>query len=286
MIEIIKQASIDLQNFNNNDIVKVAGVLRRLKNWLGSLGNEEYRKQIENLNNESVVVNIHLSNLSKHINLLQSAIKDADIKSYEKELEEVKFLSKQLTDELEKLNITVDSAKVPENKPIVSKNRAGYDVPVGVVNKAYKNMEHFNQISADLITINDAAKNKILLNVNAKLNKLKYNDQVELLNKNSESFFIVLKDAITNGVVLENNIVQDATKERPTGQMHVKIRTAPFSIPGLNLKMQGIVLLTDLYAQRSPRLKLSVMRFTDIEIEKTVLAKERKYLCQKLTFFF
>lgn len=282
MIEIIKQASFDLHSFDNNEIVKVAGVLRKLKNWLSSLGNEEYKKQIENLRNESVVVNNHLSNLSKHINLLQSAIKDVDIRSYELELEEVKFLSKQLTDELEKLNYTVDSVKVPEEKSTQSKNRAGYDVPVGSVNKAYKSFEHFNQIPADLININETVKPRVLLNVNAKLQKLKFDDQVELLNKNSNSFFIVLKEAITNGIVLENTGITDTKKERPTGQMYVKIRTAPFSVPGLNLKIQGIALLTDLYAQKSPKMKLSLMRFTDVEIEKLSSASERKHLLKKL----
>lgn len=281
MIEIIKQASQDLHSFDNN-IVKVAGVLRRLQNWFSSLGNPEYRKQIENLRNESIVVNENLTNLSKHINLLQSAIKDADINSYEKELEEVKFLSKQLTDELEKLNYTVESVKVPEEKPVESKNRAGYDVPVGSVNKAYKSFEHFNQIPADLIVVNDAAKSRALLNVNTKLKRLKFDDQVELLNNNSDSFFTVLKEAITNGIVLENTVVSDAKKERPSGQMYVKVRTAPFSVPGLNLKIQGVALLTDLYAQKSPRMKLSLMRFTDIEIEKIASAKERVYLLKKI----
>ena len=285
MLNIIKQAAVELHNFNDNDIVKVAGVLRRLKNWLGSLGNPEYKAQIENLHNESTVVNVHLENLSKHINLLQSAIKDADIKSYELELDEVKFLATQLTNELEKLNSTVDNVKIPETveeKPIESKNRSGYDVPLGSVNKPYKSLEHFNQIPADLIVVNDAAKNRALLNIETKLKRIKLEDQIELLNKNSNSFFIVLKEAITNGIVLENTMVQDSKKERPLGQMYVKVRTAQFSVPGLNLKFQGIALLTDLYAQKSPKMKLSLMRFTDIEIEKIVSAKERKYLLTKL----
>lgn len=291
MIEIIKQASVELQNFDDNDIVKVAGVLRRLKNWLGSLGNEEYRAQLENLHNESTVINGHLSNLSKHINLLQSAIKDADIKSYELELEEVKFLSKQLSDELEKLNSTATLAKIPQDKEFIdkstdikindSKNRSGYDVPFGLVNKPYKSFEHFNQISSDLIVISDVVKSRILQNLATKLDRLRLNDQLDLFKNNMDAFLIVFKEAITNGVILENSLVQDAKKERPSGQTYVKIRTAPFSVPGINLKIQGVVLLTDLYAQKSPKMKLSVMRFTDIEIEK-ISRSERRIILNKI----
>lgn len=280
MINFIKEASLQLNSFDDNDIVKVAGVVRKLTNWFKQLANPEYKNQVLNLRNDSEIVNKHLENLSKHINLLQSAIKDADVNAYEAELEEVKFISKQLSSELEKLNITVENVKVKddENKPDEIKNRLGYDVPVGAVNKPYKSFSHFNQISSDLIFISEPAKIKTISNINNKIIKLNLGSEISDPNL-IEKFMVVLKEAITNGIILENTLVQDAKKERPSGQMYVKVRTAPFSVPGLNLKIQGIALLNDLYAQKSPKMKISLMRFTDIQIEKT--ANKRKSILEK-----
>lgn len=284
MINLIKEASVQLNSLNNNDIVKVAGVVRKLTNWFKQLSDPEYKNQVLNLRNDSAIVNEHLTNLSKHINLLQSAIKDADVSKYELELDEVKFISKQLSTELEKLNITVDSAKVKdvEVQPVKNevKNRSGYDVPVGAVNQAYKSFEHFKQIPADLIHISELTKNKAISNINSKITKLKLGEEITDSSL-IENFIIVLKEAITNGIVLENELVSDAKKERPSGQMYVKVRTVPFSVPGLPLKIQGIALLNDLYAQQSPKMKISLMRFTDIEIEKTSTASERKLILEK-----
>lgn len=286
MINFIKNATLELNSLDDNDIVKAAGVVRKLTNWFKQLSNPEYKEQVVNLRNESFLVNQHLNDLSKHINLLQTAIKDADVNSYETELNEVKFISKQLSIELEKLDNTVDSVKIPQNQPEVaeskeSKNRSGYDVPVGQVNKPYKSFEHFKQIPADLIVISENAKIRTLNVLNSKIEKLQF-DKPIVDQKLISNFFILLKEAITNGEILENILVQDEKKERPSGQMYVKVRTAPFSVPGVNLKIQGIVLLTDQYAQKSPQMKLSLMRFTDIQIEKISTASERIEMLKKI----
>lgn len=285
MINFIKEASVQLNSLDNDDIVKVAGVVRKLTNWFKQLSDPEYKSQVLELRNNSAKVNTYLIELSKHINLLQSAIKDADVNSYETELDEVKFISKQLSSELEILSATVDGVKVKEPLPVKNvvdeiKNRAGYDVPVGVVNQAYKSFEHFKQITGDLIYVSGPTQARAITNVNDKITKLKLGNEISDQTLIS-NFIIVLKEAITNGVILENTIVQDAKKERPDGQMYVKVRTAPFSVPGLSLKIQGIALLNDLYAQKSPKMKLSLMRFTDIQIEKTSTASERKLILEK-----
>ena len=283
MINFIKEASVELNGLDNNDIVKAAGVVRKLTNWFKQLANPEYKNQVLNLRNDSAVVNEHLINLSKHINLLQSAIKDADVDAYELELNEVKFISKQLSAELEKLNNTVENVKITEDiKPTVveTKNRSGYDVPIGAVNQPYKKFTHFNQIPGDLIFVSELTKARTVANINSKINKLNITSEIKDPSL-IDNLIIVLKEAITNGTVLENVIVSDAKKERPSGQMYVKVRTAPFSVPGLPLKIQGIALLNDLYAQQSPKMKISLMRFTDIEIEKTATANERKLILEK-----
>lgn len=285
MINLIKEASVQLNS--QDDIVKVAGVVRKLTNWFKQLSDPEYKNQVLNLRNDSATVNTHLANLSKHINLLQSAIKDADVVNYELELDEVRFISKQLSDELEKLNATVDNVKVKEpikesipNITTETKNRSGYDVPVGSVNQPYKSIPHFSQITGDLIFVSEPTKARTVANINSKISKLNIGNEITDSGL-IDNLIIVLKEAITNGIVLENTIVQDAKKERPEGQMYVKVRTAPFSVPGLHLKIQGIALLNDLYAQKSPKMKISLVRFTDIQIEKTASINERKLILEK-----
>lgn len=299
MFRIIKDASLQINSLNDKEIVKVAAVVRRLLNWFKQLGDKEYKDQIQKLRDESVSVNIFLTDLSKHLNRLQAAIKDADVQEYEIELDQVKFLSSQLIKELESLQTTTSNVEIksepkeqviqPENVNKVNIpedikiNRSGYDVPIGNVNKLYKSFEHFNQISGDDIIINNAAKDRIKINITAAFTK--NNIDKELLEKtiNSENFYILLREAITNGTILENKPVIDPKKQRPDGQMYVTVRTAPFSIPTIPLKLQATVLLTDLFAQKTPKLKLSLMRLTNIDVQNIKISQIiRKKLLKKI----
>ena len=176
---ILKSCSKDL---NNESIVKSAGAVQNIKNWLKRLFSPEYREKAQELAARSENVQNLLQDLSDSINKVQGAIKDANIKDYEEYLNEVKILTQYLITELTKVEESATEASVisedvaaqkePESKtelpePLESpeslesleslespadlshdssyseRHAPGYDLPMGSVNKPFSSFNHF-----------------------------------------------------------------------------------------------------------------------------------------------
>jgi len=99
-LEIIKQASVELQELDSKQVVKVAGVLRKIRNWFKGLGNPEFREKLVNLKNESVQVRSRLINLDKKLKEIDTSIEDGDIERYKNLLDDIKLLATELSKEL------------------------------------------------------------------------------------------------------------------------------------------------------------------------------------------
>lgn len=104
MYKIVRQASLELQALDSKKTVKVAGILRRLKNVFKQITDKEFANQVDNIRDESYSLQNVADHLNKRIDELLSAIKDGDVQSYELALDEVKDLSIELTKELKQLN--------------------------------------------------------------------------------------------------------------------------------------------------------------------------------------
>lgn len=104
MYNILRTASLELQTIENKDVVKVAGVLNKLKNYLRQLGDKEYASAVEVLRADSWMVQQVSTSLRKKIKELTEAIDDGDIDAYDAILGEVRELTSELAIELKNLN--------------------------------------------------------------------------------------------------------------------------------------------------------------------------------------
>lgn len=114
-VRILRTAAIELCDADSSDVVKVAGILRRITNWWKAFMDPEYRKQIDALRDQSLKVNDLLAQLGSEIEALQSAIVDADVSSYENALRNVREMSTNLAAILKTYN--VETQKVEQNAP-------------------------------------------------------------------------------------------------------------------------------------------------------------------------
>lgn len=294
-VKPLKTGATDLTNLDSQNIVKVAGVVRRLYNWFKQLGSEEYRQQVLDLRNESLTVRTYMDDLAKQIDRLQASIKDADVQDYEQALEEVKYLSAQLSKELERLHNTAENTELPtesNNKPVSSKEqiasemkRTNYDyIPQqnetveyieekrlrGSINKPLRVIPH---LSALPIYISEIFKNRteeFFKNLNEEIGAFL------AITNNKNVFFEQLSNAIKNGTVVK---IYPVKKENRELQNYITITMAPFSVPNLNYKITGTVLLNEV-----PDKKLSTMRLLSAKAEpiKGASLTVRKKILRKM----
>lgn len=300
---ILKSCSKDL---NNESIVKSAGAVQNIKNWLKRLFSSEYREKAQELAARSENVQSLLQDLSDSINKVQGAIKDANIKDYEEYLNEVKILTQYLITELTKVEESATEASVisedvapqkePESKielpePLESpesleftdapshdpshdpshseKHAPGYDVPMGSVNKPFSSFNHFKDISKDNIFISENSKNNVLRRNINKLRKANFPAD-ELVNNSSKKaeFFEKIKEAIISGTIIDNQYTS-AAKEPLIQQKEGLTRiVVENNVSVLNLNFKVIAILTDFSsAADNPVKKLSLFRLNIYNIE-------------------
>lgn len=101
---IIRKAFLELTLTPNKEVVKVAGILRRLQNVFRKLTDSQYADAVDALQTDSYGVQSVSRHLSKKINDLLSSIKDGDVDTYDFHLSEVRELTTELVKELEQLN--------------------------------------------------------------------------------------------------------------------------------------------------------------------------------------
>jgi hypothetical protein len=95
-VRILRTAAIELADVNSSDVVKVAGIVRKITNWWKAFRDPEYKKQVEGLREHSAAVNDLLTQFNTEIKSLQSAIADADVTAYEHSLRNVQDMSARL----------------------------------------------------------------------------------------------------------------------------------------------------------------------------------------------
>lgn len=231
-LEIIKQASVELQELDSKQVVKVAGVLRKIRNWFKGLGNPEFREKLVNLKNESVQVRSRLINLDKKLKEIDTSIEDGDIERYKNLLDEIKLLATQLSKELGEVTESATEAQqsvtypVPEPAPTNIVVGPGIFPPgileVGDVlgdvryGSKFTNSEHIlNRFIVSIVKagISKERASKSVLNIN---------------------FFNLLREAVSAGKVTRREYSRNKGFE---GQYLYEVLSVPFEIPELQVQM-------------------------------------------------
>jgi hypothetical protein len=128
-VGFIKQASVELSNLDNKEVVKVAGVLRDIKNWFKGLVNPEFKTRVNELKRDSFRIRKLIRDLDKYLENIDTAINNGDVVKYNDSLEMVKYIVKTLSSELEELSESVDIAKVPEKITEKVKTETKEEIP-------------------------------------------------------------------------------------------------------------------------------------------------------------
>lgn len=104
MRNIVRTAALELYAAKNSEVVKVAGVLDRLKDIFKRITDGSYADSIAELRGDSSTVQATTLQLKERIEDLQKAIKKGDVIGYDVALESIRDLTGQLSLELNKLN--------------------------------------------------------------------------------------------------------------------------------------------------------------------------------------
>lgn len=116
-IEIIKQASEELKTLDDKEVVKIAGVLRRIRNWFKGIFDPDFNNRVTQLSNNAINVKRYMDSLNKNLKKVETAIENGDIGAYKEALNDIRDYSESLNKELEELS---DSAKKAEPPPASS----------------------------------------------------------------------------------------------------------------------------------------------------------------------
>ena len=114
-IALLKTAAYKL---DSNDVVKTAGAVQSIKNWLQRMLSPEYRARANQLSERSDSIRNLLSDLVTNIDNTQEAVRNADVNAYEEHLEEVRINIGYLNNELERMEDTAEQASVLPAAPV------------------------------------------------------------------------------------------------------------------------------------------------------------------------
>ena len=87
---LFKTAARELNNTDGKSVVKVAGIINKLRSWLKQLGDSNYRQRVVEIGTKSENIRHYLEELSKAIDSLRKAINEADVDGYDRYLADVK----------------------------------------------------------------------------------------------------------------------------------------------------------------------------------------------------
>jgi hypothetical protein len=199
---ILRTAALELQAADNDDIVKVAGIFARIKNWWRAFSSPAYKARVDQLKDQSASLKYMLDTLGESIDSLQVAIKDSDAVLYEESLSTVRDYSLQLAKAL--VDMHKESVNATNDIPVETKNieedspEAGWveglsveDIAVGK-GKPISGMKFFKRFSAADVVLSDEVRLRIsdeIIKALVKQAGLSLEQATALVNQNKEAFF-------------------------------------------------------------------------------------------------
>ncbi len=264
-------------NLDSNDIVKTAGAVQSIKNWLQRMLSPEYRKRVDELNTRSGRLQSLLSDLVAATDNVQKAVTNADNNSYEEHLQEVRILVADLNTELEQMEDVAEQASVrpeveqTEDEPSVvegykQRHRPGYNMPMGDnLDISFQSLNHLTQSK---IVTSDGAKNNALRRAKGELESAGFPMEVFGDSSKIDTFFNSIVDASIKGTVISNRYSSEsvnAPSNPVEGRTRVTVRTPVVEIPALSLSLEAEVVFLDRWSQvDNPQKILSLFRVNKI----------------------
>lgn len=276
---LYKLAAIELSTLPPNQVVKVAGVVQRLKNWVKKKLNPEFRATLEHLEQDSSAMRPTLTEIAKEIEAFQQAMANGDLEVYNQSLHNLKQLTSNLWvnvanlfDESKKY-YTLKEMEVPGFQQWIQKHLpANYDLDLGTVyNKPLKETKWYESLAPSQIFLSPAVSMKLLEKIKAVLARdttLGVEEITAILTKSGEEIIGNFQKAVTEGLLISANVKKPGAQEKHVapGTTTIRIQTAAFLIPVLNQHCQCAAELVDLSTSSQPRKKLSVSRTENVTL--------------------
>lgn len=269
-IQTLRKCAIDLQATPNEEVVKVAGIISRIKNFFKWLVNSEYRDAVKSFKQNTNTLKDSLDELKKATNELDEAINNGELDSYKDALEKVKNFSIKVYEDLRqiKLNsgeitdglwnytreqmkndkefrIKFESQLPPEYSIELYKN---YNVPL-------KSLDWFKNINMSMIYIKSDNKSALSAFIDECKKALGYAGVTNLLTTEEDIKKVVFnfKQAIIDGIFIRAEPhVPSATHTGSGAQTQNYIKTTPFEVPGTDIKLSAGVWLIDQRTSHTP----------------------------------
>lgn len=264
-IASIRKLAFELEATHDDDVVKVAGIYRKIKNWWQAFTDPQYANEISSMQQQSVKIKHLLDELGKYITQMQSAIADNDVYDYQLNLDAVRELSVGLAKELSDYTEFTESVEeqIPEEQVFVPDAGdtpeqeqgkrdlsdpdafpPGHDVPVnGNIREPVQNFRWFQQFTPDEIQLTDRvienAQEK-LANVLSRKRPITNNSEEDKAHyfyllrtpEAEQSLLSNLPNAILNGILIKYGYAKESekVKDRARNQMEAGIWTSPFNV--------------------------------------------------------
>jgi hypothetical protein len=283
----LRKLAFELNSFDNTEVVKTAGVLRKLKNFFKRLINTKYKDEADQLKSETIGAKETIAELEKKFQELSKAIADADVESYKILLGEVKELIRSFWIEF---NLVEESAnalwytsiqemKEPKFDERFKKNLpAGYDIELGKVYRTpIKGFSWYKDLTANSIYIRTGeGLNTITILFRELKKKLVSSGAMDELaateylkiEANKTGIVNAMKEAIANGTLIEvrAHTPHEKAPNVPIGQTDVFVASLPFTIPNTSITIQVGAELIDFKTSVRPKDKISLKKLTYLEI--------------------
>lgn len=259
--EFIKLAS-ELQEIDSKEVVKVAGIIRRMRNWFKSFLDSEYGSQVADIRAEAKDIAAIIAEMSKSLKQLDSSIKDLDVGSYHTNLSQVHSLiptlvqnltqlhdktqkaDDSLPEQVKKINVHDEPDERPAEPPKPEAGPASwqiYDEP-----KSVSEIGVFTGVNIKAQPLASAARaiKNVLRNeswTNKDITALLAGDHRNVL-------FSQFKQAILGGsikAVRPASPGKEQRRDRPETDFHYLIEMDPFVIPGTDIVLSGDVIVHD-----------------------------------------
>jgi len=249
----LRISAVELSRTDNCQVVKVAGAVRRMRNWYRKMTNPEYREQVSKLQADSATVKHDLVELNKYILEVQRAIKDSDVESYNFAIDQVRSISRRLAGELKDFEQTAVRAD-PEPKQEFAEK---YD-PLPASLDRSERVHISNTVRTN--TWNSTSLRNTLLRHNMDSTSVDaFMDDPAQVN----AFYDAMSKAIKQGKIISSREAKRSKENiERNGEMQYDVITAPFTIPSTDIKVQLTAEGTDLSTRRrSPMPIFSVRSF-------------------------
>lgn len=272
MDDLVKLAFLQLSHTETQEIVKVAGILARIKNWLKGKFSPEFAQSLQILKEKSSQTKELIDQLEVNIDKLQSAIKDGELSVYEAQLNIVKQLSIQLIAQIKDTNDTIQKTKKNINyydeedlksPEFLEKFRQSlpenFNLEIGkMIDKPIKSIEYYANLTPEQIRLSPATLTNILEKIALKLKYDGFPFSPE--NINIEELKNKVRQSIVDGTLTEANIKPPSkdVKHQQLGSIELTVSSAPFVLPNNNIILQAEFSILDLSTRKSRTKTLSL----------------------------